>query len=237
MCAVTEQRQSYKNRSPNAAFALRPQAARYAAISYINATAFRRRVGHKLSRKNDVLHAQSVLHMQAANRQLLAWSPQYQNRWRSQAFPRQHGLPRKRYNPTKLVRRLRDQINLMLVRSGLPKHEYKDRTPLRVQYHFGSVTGAGYARLRRAYRAHSSYSRWYLPVAVSVPFIHPFNRRHLSAKRFYKQNYEFSPATFSRKASGLVGVRTERKIPARLVPWRNFKYHRPKRGAPAALQR
>lgn len=47
----------------------------------------------------------------------------------------------------------------MLTRSGLPKHEYKDRTALRVQYHFGSVTGTGYDRLRRAYRAHSSYGR------------------------------------------------------------------------------
>lgn len=72
MCTVAEQMQNCKNRPPNSAFALRRQAARYAAVSSINATSFRCHAGRKLSRKNDVLHAQSILHMQAANRQLLA---------------------------------------------------------------------------------------------------------------------------------------------------------------------
>lgn len=68
-------------------------------------------------------------------------------------------MPRRKYRPSKLVLRLREQLNIMLARNNLPKHTYKDHTQNRVQFYLGSSTGVGYERLRRTFRAHSSYGR------------------------------------------------------------------------------
>lgn len=146
-------------------------------------------------------------------------------------------MPRRKYRPSKLVLRLREQLNVMLARNNLPKHVYKDYTQNRVQFYLGSSTGVGYARLRRTFRAHSSYGRWCPPTPTAVPFAHPFSRRQLNAKRFQKQNYDAILPVTKRGVVNLLGNRAEIRIPPRLVPWRNFNYRRPRRGALPTLQR
>lgn len=74
--------------------------------------------------------------------------------------------------------------------------------------------------------------------------MHPYSRRLLNAKRYYRQALDFAvrpqkdalaqytPATRTRST-----MRMERHMISRKIPWRNFNYPTPHRGAPTTIQR
>jgi hypothetical protein len=187
-------------------------------------------------------HARSARAVSSAERAISAWSPQLSTRNRRHHYPRVNGLPLPRRWLGFKAKRERRLANARRLERGIPQIRYTDYMPIKLQYFYGSAASAGYARFRRVHRMHSADSRWWRPNKQPIPFAHPYSRRALSATRYRK--LDFSRATaprlagFSRLLRDTAGVALHSKFPPRTIPWRNFRYPRPRRGAaPKLLQR
>lgn len=194
------------------------------------------------SRVTSLWYSRSAREMLRKERALCAWTPQLSSRKRRWSYPRVNGvpLPRKRVSFKAERERIRQNANLLL--RNLPQRKYVDYGATKLQFKLGSSGALGFKRIRRVHRAHTVYSRWWYPVKHGVPFAHPFSRRALAAKQYVRTSLrKAAPGALSGVSSalsGLAGISVEHKFPARTIPWRNFRFRRPRRGmAPNTLQR
>jgi len=156
--------------------------------------------------------------------------------------PRIKGVPRARRWLGFTAKRERRNLNAKLLARNIPQRRYTDYAPIKLQYYYGSVNSTGYARFRRVHRLHSTNSRWWRPNKVAVPFAHPFSRRALNAKRYRQLDLHRAHApkykAFERLMRDTRGISLHSKFPPRTIPWRNFRYPRPRRGkTPRTLRR
>ena len=164
------------------------------------------------------------------------------SRTRRWSYPRVNGIPRPRKRVSFKAERERLRHNANLLFRNLPQKKYIDYGPAKLQYHLGSIRASGVTRIRRVHRLHTTFSRWWYPSKHAVPFAHPFSRRSLGAKRYHQRH--ILRATLSLRSglrgdtSGINSKITEYKFPGHIIPWRNFRFRRPRRGqTPSTLQR
>jgi ribosomal protein S4 len=194
------------------------------------------------NRNAGLWQVRSVRRMLENERALSAWSPQMSVRNRRAHYPRVNATPTVRRWLSFKAKRDRRNFNAKLLARNIPQRRYIDYAPIKLQYYYGSISSSGYSRLRRIYRPHSKHNRWWRPNKVAAPFAHPYSRRALNATHYRRAGLARAQAprykNFTRVMRDARGISLHSKFPPRTIPWRNFRYPRPRRGStPRTLNR